>query len=159
MINENFCEDVRSFLPKMVGKQFTVKQFAKQLMPRYTDMPLDMRSKIEIKISEELSRCRSKDDKIRTRRGKFPKAKSKHAHYMDDLGISVRVLSYKSRNSEGGRRPALLYTAEKIGDKFSNFYQSENSLLDNISYDAFLDRMPRDVIIQYVFNNIMKDGA
>ena len=157
--NENFCEQVRHFLPQMIGKQFTVKDLTRQLMPEYIGLPEKMRERVEVKVLEELTRCRAKDDKLKTRRGKYPKAKSKHAYYMNDLGISLKAISYKSCNSEGGRRPALKFTVEPLSNNLTSFYETETTSLDNVSYEAFLNRMPRGVIIDYVFNNIMKDAT
>lgn len=114
---KNFCENVRDFLPKMIGRSdFNLKQLGREMGIITSNMSKNEQMKITIKLNDELQRLRALDDNFFYGKGKnlkkHPHYKSKHAHLAETLGIRVMCTSYKSKNSDGGRRPALTFRVE-----------------------------------------------
>lgn len=114
---ENFCENVRDFLPKMVGRgDFNLKQLGREMGLITPNMSKNEQMKITIKLNDELQRLRALDDNFFYGKGrkskKHPHYKSKHSHLAEAAGYRVSCISYKSKNSDGGRRPALTFRVE-----------------------------------------------
>ena len=114
---ENFCENVRDFLPRMIDRgDFNLKKLGRDMGLITPYMSKNEQTKISIKLNDELQRLRTVDDNFFYGKGKnskrHPHYKSKHAHLAESLGIRVTCTSYKSKNSDGGRRPALMFRVE-----------------------------------------------
>ena len=129
MTSMNFCNDIRVALLKKQGQSFTCKQFGRENGWINDSMSENQIEKISTKISNELLRCRAADDLfMRPQDSGFPKDKSKHAHYMADMGLQVRVTDYKPKYSEKGRRPALLYRVDSIATDVQRSVPSYSSV-------------------------------
>ena len=143
---ENFCENVRDFLPRMIGRgDFNLKQLGREMRLITPNMSRNEQMKITIKLNDELQRLRAVDDNFFYGKGKkskrHPYYKSKHAHLAESLGISVTCTSYKSKNSDGGRRPALTFRVESTSSFVVEPIQ-DYTVLENIAR-----QLPHEIVM------------
>lgn len=143
---ENFCENVRDFLPKMIGHgDFNLKQLGREMGLITSNMSRNEQMKITIKLNDELQRLRALDDNFFYGKGKkskrHPHYKSKHAHLAESLGIRVMCTSYKSKNSDGGRRPALTFRIESTSSFAAEPIQ-DYTVLENIAR-----QLPHEIVM------------
>lgn len=143
---ENFCENVRDFLPRMIGRgDFNLKQLGREMGLITPNMSSNEQMKITIKLNDELQRLRAVDDNFLYGKGKkskrHPHYKSKHAHFAESLGINVTCTSYKSKNSDGGRRPALTFRVESTSSSAVEPIQ-DYTVLENIAR-----QLPHEIVM------------
>lgn len=143
---ENFCENVRDFLPKMIGHgDFNLKQLGREMGLITSNMSRNEQMKITIKLNDELQRLRALDDNFFYGKGKkskkHPHYKSKHAHLAESLGIRVMCTSYKSKNSDGGRRPALTFRIE------STSIFASKSIQDYTVSEQIARLLPNEIVL------------
>lgn len=143
---ENFCENVRDFLPKMIGRgEFNLKQLGREMSLITPNMSKKEQMQITIKLNDELQRLRAVDDNFFYGKGKkskkHPHYKSKHSHLAEAAGYRVLCISYKSKNSDGGRRPALTFRVESASPFVAEPIQ-DYTVLENIAR-----QLPHEIVM------------
>jgi hypothetical protein len=120
-MNDNLCEEIRQYLKKEAtfsGTEVTTKQLGMLMgLLKPNQVGANSDNRMETIIGDELRRLRHKKCKGRKRTNDT----SKHAHMAYEHGFEVKVASYKSENSQGGRRPAILWKIKKIQKSLENF--------------------------------------
>jgi len=120
-MNDNLCENIRQYLKEKAtfsGTQVTTKQLGMLTgLLKPNQVGPKSNSRMETIIGDEMRRLRHEKCEGRKR----SKDTSKHAHIAYEQGFEVRVVSYKCKNSEGGRRPAILWEFKKIQKSLENF--------------------------------------
>ena len=161
----NMCEDIRTYLKKLAmqgGADFTVKQLGMQMGLLGKHQVGDKTdSRTETKISDELRRLLHGPDNVRPNTADT----SKHAHMARQMGFRVERVSYKSRNSSGGKRPAILWRVSKERNgTLESFACEEISLQVPITKEVVLQALNTsmftgDEIIQLGINRRIKEAA
>lgn len=136
MTYDNLCEDIRQHLKNIAtvsGVEFTTKELGMSMgLLKPHQVGFKSNSRMETKIGDELRRLRHKKCNGRKR----TKDTSKHVKMANKEGFQVSVVSYKCKNSRGGRRPAILWRVSKLQDRL----------------DAFMDLTPTTVIKTPMFD-------
>jgi len=148
-MDKNLCENIRVFLKdNMFNRpEFTTKELgvAMGLLDKSEIGPLS-NTRMETKIGDELRRLRDPNDPSEYRRSKDT---SKHSHLAYDKGFSIRVVSYKSKNANGKRRPALKWTCAPITRSLETFMTDQKvdifPITMNVSMSELVQRIPNDI--------------
>lgn len=148
-MDKNLCESIRVFLKDnmMNRPSFTTKELgmAMGLLDKTETGPLS-NHRMETKITDELRRLRDPNDPSDYRRSKET---SKHSHLAYKKGFSLRVVSYKSENSNGKRRPAIKWTCVPITRSLETFMTDQKvdifPITMNVSISELVQRIPNDI--------------
>jgi len=144
MSNILTAQNIRKNLGQMVGQEFSTRSFAEKFGYITDETPENERSPILSRIATELTQCRSTEDTFNN-----TKLKSKHAHFMTNMGIRLKVLRLDDSNE--GYGTTYLYRVDAIDDapKVKTIENSYPSFIQ-IDFDEMVKAIPDETFMKEI---------